>query len=189
VAARSTEEAALTFFATPAQFRAWLRKNHATAVELWVGFHKRGSGRPSITWPESVDEALCVGWIDGVRKRIDGESYRIRFTPRRPRSRWSAVNIRRATALQKQGRMKPEGLQAFADRIEAKYSFEQKPVALAPAVQRLLRKNAAAWSFWESQAAWYRRTVSFWVMSAKKPETRERRLALVIDRCARGRRL
>jgi uncharacterized protein YdeI (YjbR/CyaY-like superfamily) len=189
MAARSAKKAALTFFATPSAFRAWLRKNHARAFELWVGFYKRESGRPSITWPESVDEALCVGWIDGVRKSLGEAAYCIRFSPRRQRSRWSAVNIRRAGHLKEQGRMREAGLKAFADRVEAKYSFEQRPVPLAPAVQRRFRREAAAWAFWKAQSPWYRRLTSFWVMSAKKPETRERRLQALIDRSARQERI
>ena len=121
-----------TFFATPAEFRAWLEKHHSSAPELWVGFYKKGSGRPSINWPEAVDEALCVGWIDGIRKSIDDESYRIRFTPRKPRSTWSAVNLARVEALTREGRMRPAGLKAFEKRTEAKtgiYAYEQRKAA------------------------------------------------------------
>lgn len=188
MAARSAKKAPLTFFATPAAFRAWLRKNHVRASELWVGFYTRDSGRPSVTWPESVDEALCVGWIDGVRKNVDGESYCIRFTPRRTRSRWSAVNIRRVGELNNQGRMQPAGLKAFEARVAANYSFEQKPVALAPDLEKRLRADPKARAFWDAQPPWYRRTAAFRVMTAKRAETRERRLARLIHLCARGQR-
>lgn len=180
-----------TFFATPARFRAWLEKHHATRTELLVGFHKKGSGRPSITWPESVDEALCAGWIDGVRRRIDDESYTIRFTPRRPRSLWSAVNIARAEELSRLGRMLPAGLAAFEARLEARsqvYAYEQKEnAALAPEQERQLRANRAAWAFFTAQAPGYRRVASWWVLSAKREETRQRRLATLIADSAAGR--
>jgi uncharacterized protein YdeI (YjbR/CyaY-like superfamily) len=181
------------FFATPAAFRAWLDAYHASAGELWVGYYKKGSGQPSITWPESVDEALCFGWIDGVRKTIDAERYTIRFTPRRPRSIWSTVNIGRVTELTRQGRMHPAGLAAFAARQAARsgvYTYEQAEAArLAAADEQTFRANEAAWTFFEAQAPGYRRTAIRWVVNAKQEATRQRRLAALIADSARGRRL
>src|SRR5687768_11441745 len=183
-----------TFFATPAKFRAWLAKHHATSDELWVGFHKKDTGKPSITWPESVDEALCYGWIDGVRKRIDDESYKIRFTPRRPRSTWSAVNVARVAELTRLGRMQPPGLAAFGRRAEdrtAIYAYEQPhaDVAFDAATERAFRKHARAWAFFEAQPPGYRRLMIRRVMSAKREETRQRRLAELIEHSAGGRRM
>jgi uncharacterized protein YdeI (YjbR/CyaY-like superfamily) len=181
-----------TYFATPADLRGWFERHHADTAELWVGFHKKGSGTPSITWPESVDEALCVGWIDGVRRSVDERRYMIRFTPRRAGSTWSVVNVRRVAALEKAGRMKPPGLAAFRARKEAKsglYSFEHKGVELAPAYAAALRKNGAARGFFDAQPPWYRRTSSWWVMSAKQEQTRLRRLATLIADSAAGRRI
>jgi len=177
------------FFATPEDFRAWLAANHGTAKELWVGFRKVGTGRPSITWPQSVDEALCIGWIDGIRKRIDGHAYMIRFTPRKPASTWSAVNIKRMAELIAQDRVLAPGLTAFERRPKEKsgYSYEdRKSSKLNRASERLFRANAAAWAHFVSQAPGYRRTAIFWVVSAKKEETRRRRLAILIEACAAG---
>jgi uncharacterized protein YdeI (YjbR/CyaY-like superfamily) len=183
-----------TFFPTPADFRKWLEKNHDKVPELLVGFYKKGSGKPSITWPESVDEALCFGWIDGIRRTIDDESYSIRFTPRRARSIWSAVNVKRVAELTKLGRMHPAGLRAFEARDPKRsyaYSFEQRKEGrkLAPEYQAKLEANKKAWTFFQAQAPYYQRTASWWVMSAKKEETRLRRLATLIDDSARGRRI
>jgi uncharacterized protein YdeI (YjbR/CyaY-like superfamily) len=179
------------FFATPADFRAWLAANHADHDEVLVGFYKKGSGRPSITWPESVDEALCVGWIDGVRRRIDDDSYSIRFTPRKPRSIWSAVNTRRAGELIEEGRMTPAGAAAFARRDEQRsgvYSFERREAAQLDGDQeRRFRAAGGAWEWFESQPPWYRRAALHWVVSAKRAETRERRLATLIEDSANGR--
>jgi uncharacterized protein YdeI (YjbR/CyaY-like superfamily) len=170
-----------TFFPTPADFRAWLERNHDTAAKLLVGFHKKGSGRPSITWPESVDEALCFGWIDGIRRTIDEESYTIRFTPRRPRSNWSLVNLKRVAELTKLGRMQPAGLRAFEARDARRsgtYSYEQQSaqrqaeLKLAPAYEKKFKANAKAWAYFQSQAPYYQRTTIRWVMSAKMEETR-----------------
>lgn len=173
------------FFATPAEFRAWLEEHHASAPELWVGFHKKGSGRPSITWPEAVDEALCVGWIDGIRKSIDGESYRIRFTPRKPQSTWSAVNLARVEALTREGRMRPAGLKAFEKRTEAKtgiYAYEQRKAAeLDEASEQRFRSDPEAWEYFESRPPGYRKTAIWWVVSAKKEETRQKRLEQLIE--------
>jgi uncharacterized protein YdeI (YjbR/CyaY-like superfamily) len=179
------------FFPSPAAFCAWLERHHGTAKVLLVGFHKRHTGRRSLTWPESVDEALCFGWIDGVRRRIDHAAYTIRFTPRKPSSIWSAVNLRRARALVKEGRMHPAGLKVFRNRDKKKsglYSFEQRrTIRLAPRFTRLLRASPKAWTYFRSQAPWYQRTASFWVVSAKREETRVRRLGLLIAASERGR--
>lgn len=182
-----------TFFATRSDFRAWLERHHASESELVVGFYKKGSGRPSITWPESVDEALCVGWIDGVRKRIDDESYCIRFTPRKPTSIWSAVNIQRVEELTAEGRMRPAGLASFEKRSAAKsrtYAYEQSqdPVLDATSEEEF-RSHPAAWDFFTDQAPWYRKKVSWWVISAKREETRARRLAKLIEASEKGERL
>ncbi len=180
------------FFPTPADFLAWLRENHAGERELLVGFYKKDSGQPSITWPESVDVALCFGWIDGVRRRIDETSYTIRFTPRKPRSTWSAVNIRRVQELAAENLLHPAGAKAFAARLEERsaiYSFEQEKVAFDSAQQKLFRGDKAAWKFFRSQAPSYQRAATWWVISAKRPETRSRRLATLIDDSASGRRL
>jgi len=177
------------FFRTPADFRRWLEKNHATAAELWVGFYKKDSGKPSITWPESVDEALCFGWIDGIRKRVDEISYQIRFSPRRRGSIWSATNIKRAKELDKQRRIRPAGLKAFAPRIENKsgiYSYEQRNTDLPKPYAKLLKKNKAAWDFFQVQPAFYLRMIGWWIISAKKEETRMARLAKLISESAKG---
>ena len=179
------------FFATPQEFRAWLEAHHAAEGELLVGYYKKGSGRPSITWPESVDEALCFGWIDGIRRRIDDESYSIRFTPRRARSVWSAVNIRRAAELIAEERMTPAGLAAFEardDERSAIYSYEQRHKAeLSPEQEARLRADPAVWERFQSRPPSWRRAAIYWVTSAKKPETRERRLATLIEDAAAGR--
>ncbi|WP_211241564.1 YdeI/OmpD-associated family protein [Cystobacter fuscus] len=179
-----------TFFATPADWRAWLEKHHEQQPELLVGFYKRDSGRPSITWPESVDQALCFGWIDGVRKRLDEHSYTIRFTPRKPRSIWSSVNIQRVRELTGQGLMRPAGLRAFEARSEERsgiYSHEQKDTALPEAYDKQLKANKKAWSFFQSQAPWYQRAALHWITSAKKEETRLKRLATLLQDSAEGR--
>ena len=179
-----------TFFATPSEFRAWLEEHHHKAQELWVGFYKRSSGKPSITWPEAVDEALCHGWIDGVRKGIDDVSYTIRFTPRKPRSTWSAVNVKRAGELASLGLMRPAGLKAFEQRTEEKsgiYAYEQENARLDDAYEQQFRANKKAWDFFQTQAAWYRRTATWWVISPKKEETRQKRLATLIEDSEQGR--
>ena len=181
------------FFARPAEFQKWLARNHEKAQEVWVGFYKKESGRPSITWPESVDEALCVGWIDGIRKRIDDESYMIRFTPRKAQSTWSAVNIGRVAELAREGRMRPAGLTAFGRRSEEKsaiYAYEQRQAAsLDEAAERQFRANAKAWEFFQAQPPWYRKTATYRVTSAKKEQTRQKRLAALIEDSAAGRRI
>ena len=179
------------FFSSPAEWRRWLAAHHQTTGELWVGFHKKSSGTPSITWPESVDEALCFGWIDGVRKRIDDTSYAIRFTPRRAGSIWSAVNVKRVAELTRRRRMRRAGLQAFQQRTKKKtgvYSFEQgRNARLSVADARRFRADAAAWRFFKAQAPWYQRTAIWWVISAKRPETRLKRLATLIGDSADAR--
>jgi uncharacterized protein YdeI (YjbR/CyaY-like superfamily) len=182
----------VVFFRTPAELRRWFAKNHASARELWVGFHKIGSGKPGITWPQSVDEALCVGWIDGIRKGIDEHSYKIRFTPRKPVSTWSAINIRRIDALAVEGRMKPSGSKAFEARRENRsgiYSYEQRTAELPQPYAGLLKKDRAAWKFFRAQPDSYRKTLAWWVVSAKREETRLKRLAKLAAESAAGRRL
>lgn len=163
------------FFKTPADFRKWLAAHNSSAIEQWVGFYKKDSGKPSITWPESVDEALCFGWIDGLRKSIDDKSYMIRFTPRKSRSIWSAVNIKRAHELVEQGLMDPAGLKAFQAREENRsgiYSYEQRSPELPAEYGKKLKQNPRAWKFFQSQPPSYRKAANWWVVSAKKEETR-----------------
>jgi uncharacterized protein YdeI (YjbR/CyaY-like superfamily) len=182
-----------TFFATPAAFRAWLEEHHEIETELLVGFYKKPSGKPSITWPESVDQALCFGWIDGVRRSLGEEAYTIRFTPRKPRSNWSAVNVQRMGELIHEGLVHPAGLAAFERRSDdrtAIYASEQRKNAqLPPEYERRLRADAAASEFFDAQPPWYRRTATHWVISAKREATRERRLAQLIEDSASGRRI
>ncbi len=180
------------FFKTPSAFRKWLAAHHANSKELWVGFYKKGSGKPSITWAESVEEALCFGWIDGLRKRIDDASYQIRFTPRKPSSTWSTVNIKIAQRLIEEKRMQPAGLKAFAARKEGRsgiYAYEQRsPELLEPYVGKL-KRNRAAWKFFQAQPAGYRKLMNWFVVSAKKEETRLKRLDRLIEASAKGERL
>ena len=181
------------FFATADDFRAWLAEHHESASQLLVGFHKKGSGRRSMTWSEAVDQALCFGWIDGVRRSLDADRYVIRFTPRKPGSTWSAANIKRAQELIDAGLMRPAGLAAFqartADR-SAVYSYERRrPAELAPEHEERLRADPSAWEFFAAQPPSYRRTVIHWVESAKREGTRLRRLAALIEESAAGRRL
>jgi uncharacterized protein YdeI (YjbR/CyaY-like superfamily) len=181
-----------SFFRTPADLRKWFKKNHATAQELWVGFYKVGSGKPSITWPESVDEALAVGWIDGIRKTVDDESYKIRFTPRKKVSTWSAVNIRRVHALIDEKRMQPAGLKAFEARREYRsgiYSYEQRPTELVEPYRSQMKRHKAAWAFFQAQPPSYRKTLTWFVLSAKQESTRLTRLERLIEACTDGRRL
>jgi len=182
-----------TFLPAPEDFRAWLEDNHASEAELWVGFYKVGTGRPSITWPESVDEALCFGWIDGLRKKLDDESYVIRFTPRKPTSNWSAKNLSRIEELIAEGRVRPAGLAIYEARDPDKsrvYSFERRKEAKLDAEQeQRFRANEAAWEFFQSQPPGYRRTSIHWVISAKREETRTRRLNTLIEDSAAGRRI
>ena len=180
------------FFLTPNDLRKWLRQHHARTKELWIGFYKKASGKPSITWAESVDEALCVGWIDGIRKRIDDESYKIRFTPRRRGSIWSAVNIRRAEALEKEGRMTKAGERAIAARREnrsAIYAYEQRELELPEPYRGMLRANRQADDFHQAQAPSYRKTICWWIVSAKQEATRQKRMQKLIATAERGKRL
>ena len=182
-----------TTFARPEDFRAWLRQHHASQGELWVGYHRKATGKPSMTWQESVDEALCYGWIDGRRKRVDDERYMIRFTPRRPGSIWSAVNIARVPELEKQRRMRAAGRKAFEARREDRsgiYSYEQREQAVFDAsTERRFRINKRAWTNFEAMPRSYRQAVIRWVMTAKREETRDRRLAQLIEDSAAGRRI
>lgn len=179
------------FFPTPPDFRDWLAKHHDSAQELWVGFHKKGSGKPSITWPESVDVALCFGWIDGLRKSVDKTSYMIRFTPRKATSTWSAINIKRVAVLKKSGLMHAAGLAAFVIRDEKKsaiYAYEQRHGAqFGDAYEKRFRANQEGWEFFQAQPPWYRRTATYWVISAKREETRSKRLASLIEDSANQR--
>jgi uncharacterized protein YdeI (YjbR/CyaY-like superfamily) len=182
-----------TFFPNPQAFHRWLKSNHRTATELWVGFYRKDSGRPSMTWSESVDEALCFGWIDGIVKTVDEISYVRRFTPRRPGSNWSAVNIAKIKALTKAGRMMPAGLAAFEGRDPKKadrYSYERRHQAkLTPAMVRAFRKNANAWKFFEALPPGHRRLLILRIIDAKQDATREKRLQQTIAMCAAGRRV
>jgi uncharacterized protein YdeI (YjbR/CyaY-like superfamily) len=180
------------FFKTPTAFHKWLAANHAKSKELWVGFYKRGTGKPSLTWPESVDEALCFGWIDGIRKTVDEDSYKIRFTPRKPTSVWSAVNIRNVARLIGEKRMQPPGLKAFAARKENRsgiYAYEQRSPELVEPYLGKLKRNKAAWRFFSAQPAGYRKQMNWWVVSAKQEETRLKRLGKLIEASAEKRRL
>lgn len=172
-------------FAGPSAFRAWLAKNHATVSELYVRCAKVGAAS-GLTYREALDEALCIGWIDGVRRRLDATTFSQRFSPRKPKSAWSTVNIERFRELEAEGRVRPAGRKAFEARVKSQYSFESRPRELAPALRRRFESHARAWVFFEAQAPWYRRTCSFYVMSAKQAETRERRLDVLIRHSARG---
>lgn len=178
------------FFPKPADWRKWLERNHDKERELWVGFYKKGTGKPSITWPESVDQALCFGWIDGLRKGIDDESYRIRFTPRKPRSIWSRINIGRVAELTKLGLMRESGLKAFQLRDEKRsaiYTYERASLKLDEAYEKKFKANKKAWKYFQSRPPWYQRTTGRWVMSAKKEETRWKRLETLIKDSAENR--
>jgi uncharacterized protein YdeI (YjbR/CyaY-like superfamily) len=180
-----------TTFERPEDFRAWLEQHHDSEPELWVGYYKKGSRKASMTWSESVDEALCFGWIDGIRKSIDAERYMNRFTPRRKGSTWSAINIRRVTELTDEGRMHPAGLKAFEARREDRsgiYSYEQRDRAmLEPGYEKRFRAKKRAWASFEAMPKSYRQAAIRWVMTAKKEETRERRLGVLIESSAAGR--
>jgi uncharacterized protein YdeI (YjbR/CyaY-like superfamily) len=178
-------------FSSPAEFREWLEANHHRVLELWLGFYKKHADKKSITYREALDEALCFGWINGVRKSINETTYKQRFTPRKPKSYWSAVNIRRVAELAKLGRVAPSGSKAFERRTSdsGKYSFESRPKKLPLAYQKQFKANPGAWEFFRGQAPWYQRTASFWVVSAKQEETRQRRLATLISDSEKGRRL
>jgi len=181
-----------TFFSSPDELRAWLEEHHAAADELLVGFYKKDSGRGGISYAEALDQALCYGWIDGVRKRVDADSYTIRFTPRRPASIWSAVNLKRAAELEEQGLLRPAGLRAYQGRRrdrERQYSHEQGDVELAPAYAERLQADPQAWAFFRSQPPSYQRPAIWWVMSAKQEATRLRRLETLIACSQQGQRI
>lgn len=183
---------AATFFATQAAFRKWLTKHHQTTTELLVGFYKVDSGKPSMTWSQSVDQALCFGWIDGVRKSIDKESYTIRFTPRKPTSIWSAINIKKIEELTKAGLMTPAGEAAFALRTESKsriYSHEKEPAVLAPQYEKQFKKHKSAWQFFAAQAPSYKKVMIHWIMSAKQEKTQLSRLEKAIAVSVEGKRM
>lgn len=179
------------FFPSPAQFRSWLGRNHAAASELWVGLHKRGSGREGITYSEALDEALCFGWIDGLRRSIDESTWMIRFTPRKQKSNWSAVNIKRFGELQAEGRVAPPGLKAFErrDRRKREYSYESPPKRLDPQYEKRFKADKRAWGFWQTAPPSYRKAAMFWVMDAVRQETRERRLGVLIESSRHGERV
>ena len=182
----------VTYLTSPSQFRRWLDRYHDKESELWVGFHKKHSGKPSITYNEALDEALCFGWIDGVRKSVNETSYTIRFTPRKAKSIWSLVNIGHVERLKKLGRMKPSGQKAFAARDEKRsgvYSFENAPRKLDAAYEKKFKANKKAWAFFQSQPPGYQRIASFWIMSAKQEETRLRRLDRLISDSEKGLRV
>lgn len=179
-----------TYFLTAAAFREWLGAHHSSVSELILGFYKKDSGRTGITYPEALDEALCFGWIDGVRRSVDAASYSIRFTPRKARSYWSRVNRAKVEALLLAGRMMPAGLAAWERRDVLppdQYAFERSPAEFAPAMERVFRRNAVAWRWLSTRPAGYRRLVTHWVVSARQEATRERRLATLIECCAAGR--
>ena len=180
------------YFKTPAEFRKWLEKNHTMATEVLVGFYKVHTGKPSMTWPQSVDQALCFGWIDGVRKSGDAESYVIRFTPRKKDSIWSAVNIKKVEAFTKAGLMTPEGLAAFEKRTASRsnvYSHEQQSVAFSPEFETLFKTNSKAWEFFNAQAPWYKKAATHVVMSPKTEVTRQKWLNQLISDSENGKRL
>lgn len=180
------------FFESPAALRKWLAKNHKSADELWVGMYKKHTGKPSITWPQVVDEVLCFGWIDGIRKGIDADSYTNRITPRRKGSHWSAVNLKRVLELQAEGRMRPAGMKAYEERDPAKsqqYSSEQQGVALPAALEARFKKNKQAWTFFNQQPPGYRKTILWWVVSAKREDTQIKRLQRLIEVSAAGARV
>jgi uncharacterized protein YdeI (YjbR/CyaY-like superfamily) len=180
----------MIFFRSSSELRKWFVKHHANARELWVCYYRKDSGKPSITWPESVDQALCFGWIDGIRKSIDESSYKIRFTPRKRRSIWSVVNIRRVQQLQHEGLMTPAGMKAFEARQENRsgiYSYEQRSPELPDQYAQRMKQNKSAWEFFQSRSASYRKTANWWVVSAKKEETRLKRLEKLIEDSANGR--
>ena len=181
------------YFETPEELRAWLEEHHATASELWVGFYKQATGLRTLSWSDVVDEALCFGWIDGKVQRIDDERYRQRLTPRKPKSNWSEINIAKVAELRKQGRMTPAGEAAFAKRREAEpgiLTYERRhEAAFDPEQQQAFRANASAWEWFQAQSQSYRSTMTFWVVSAKRPETQARRLATLIEHSAAGERV
>jgi uncharacterized protein YdeI (YjbR/CyaY-like superfamily) len=181
-----------TFFATQENFRKWLIKNHETATELVVGFYKVDSGKPSMSWSQSVDQAICFGWIDGVRKSIDDKSYLIRFTRRKPTSIWSAINIKKVEELKKQGLMHPNGISAFEKRKEHKskiYTYEKEPVKLSADFEKKFKANKKAWTYFQSLPPSYHRSAIDWVMTAKQQATSIKRLNELINDSEAGRKI
>ena len=179
-------------FKLATELRLWFETNHDRSRELWIRFYKKTSGKPSITYPEALDEALCFGWIDGLRKSIDESSYTIRFTPRKPRSVWSVVNTKRAEELARDGRMQPPGAAAFEKRNSeetARYSYERENTQLGENYENQFKSHRKAWGFFQAQAPWYRRTATAWVISAKKEETRQKRLTTLIACSGRKKRI
>jgi uncharacterized protein YdeI (YjbR/CyaY-like superfamily) len=182
----------VVFFKTAAGFRRWLELYYNTEKEIWVGYYKTSTQKDSITWPQSVDEAICFGWIDGIRKSVDAESYCIRFTPRNARSNWSGVNIKKAEVLIAKGLMQPSGLKLFEQRKEDKsevYSYENKPEILPDELEQTFKSNKEAWMFFMKQALSYRKTIFYWIMSAKQEATRNKRLEKLIEACEAGKKL
>jgi uncharacterized protein YdeI (YjbR/CyaY-like superfamily) len=180
------------FFPTPADFRAWLKEHHGKAPALWVGYHRKAAGKPSVTWEETVDEALCVGWIDGLRRSLGPDAYAIRFTPRRPRSVWSRRNIERVQALAAEGRMRKAGLDAYAHRdahADSGYAVGDRPEELPEAMRAEFRKHPEAWAFYRAQPPGYRKQTTAWVTTAKREATRQRRLATLIEDSGCGLRI
>ncbi len=180
------------FFSSADDLRRWLDRHHGTETELWVGFYRKASRKKGISYPEAVDLALCYGWIDGIRRRVDDDGYANRFSPRTAKSIWSAINIKRVGELTRLSRMHPRGLEVFQNRDRSRaglYSFENRPKTLAPALARTFRANKQAWAFFQAQPPGYRRLVIFMIMSAKQQDTKERRLARAIDASEKGRRL
>ena len=179
------------FFTSPEELRAWFDEHHETADELWVGYHRKATATPTVTWPEAVDEALCVGWIDGIRYRLDDTRHAQRFTPRRKGSIWSAINTKRAGELISEGRMRPAGRTAFEARSPEKtaiYSYERETAAFSDDQQRRFEADASAWAFFQAQAPSWRRAITHWVSSAKRDETRERRFNQLLEDSRASRR-
>jgi len=180
------------FFKNTGEFRKWLEKNHMTEKELIIGYFKKDTGKPSITWSESVDQALCFGWIDGIRRKVDEESFSIRFTPRRRDSNWSRVNINKVEELQKAGLMTPAGIELFnkrKDNFGEQYSYENRPAEFPPYLEKQFKKYKAAWEFFQKQAPSYRKVRIYWIVSAKQEETKLNRLNKLIASSERGERL
>lgn len=181
-----------TFFSAPTDFRAWLEEHHAATDHLWVGYYKKATNKPSVTWEETVDQALCYGWVDGIRKSRDDESYMIRFTPRKPRSVWSQRNIERVEQLTAKGLMTAEGLAAFAFKDvhpDSGYAIARLDGALTDEMVTRFKQREGAWEFYQAEPAGYRKQAARWVTSAKREETRERRLATLIDDSANRARI
>lgn len=180
------------FFPTQQDFRRWLEENHETETEIFVGYYKVSSGKDGMTWSESVDQALCFGWIDGVRRNIDKESYCNRFTPRKPKSNWSAVNIKKVAELTKKGLMKSAGIAAYAKRTDDKskvYAYENELKSLSDEFEKRFKENEKAWNFFETQANWYKKQMINWVMTAKQEATRQSRFEKLLTASADGKRL